>query len=758
MSLLLRTALAGSFSGVRLWHVLLFLPWFILLAWTAAESWFLCDDAFVSFRYARNLLEGHGLVFNRGEYVEGYSNFLWTLELAALWGVFGLRPEHAAPWLSAACTAATLAAILWWMRRLPELKQRKLTAWMALGLLCSSATFAVWTSGGGLETRQFTLFVVLAVVCLSLYRSSRRGLTAASLSLAAAALTRPEGLLIAACCFAWFAAQRMADAGKLRLDWPGLLRLALPFAVLVGAHFLFRYAYYGEWLPNTYYAKHIRPWYEMGFVYLWMAALETGLYLLLPLAWAGMRARWRESRDGIYALPLLLAGTHMAYVARIGGDHFEYRPLDFYWPLLAPAAASGVAHMGAGIAEGARRFAAPLAAMGARTWALILFLPVLFYCSAVQGILLAEGNKVRERIVKMRIELDAENMGFLAAVPGMPMLAAISNSLRQQAVAQFTGISHAEHREYAKFLLPRFTPYQGMKRGIIPEDAVTLNSARILAYYVDNLTFIDKHGIIDAAIARMPVTTPNHERQNSHDRWPTAEYIEQRGVNFTLHPAALSAEDALSQAQYAIEAGPGLWMPFDSPDQSWVLERFSGRDLRMRPNFSNDSPHAELIFTAQGGILVGERFLWRFEDGFDGWRLEGDAVTNHAEHEEYNGQQSIHGNIGSGFLTSFHPDKGDGAVGSALSPEFRAAAGQHLVFLIAGGKGEGVGARLLADGKEVAVWRGENTERFAPVVHNLEAVAGKRLQIELFDRERGGWGHIMLDHALLMRLQEDGRT
>ena len=57
-------------------------PWGGLLAWLSHVAWFLCDDAFISFRYARNLLKGHGLVFNPGEYVEGYSNFLWTLELA----------------------------------------------------------------------------------------------------------------------------------------------------------------------------------------------------------------------------------------------------------------------------------------------------------------------------------------------------------------------------------------------------------------------------------------------------------------------------------------------------------------------------------------------------------------------------------------------------------------------------------------------------------------------------------------------------
>ena len=47
----------------------------------AVQSWFgLClqDDAYISFRYARNAALGHGLVYNPGEPVEGYTNFLWT--------------------------------------------------------------------------------------------------------------------------------------------------------------------------------------------------------------------------------------------------------------------------------------------------------------------------------------------------------------------------------------------------------------------------------------------------------------------------------------------------------------------------------------------------------------------------------------------------------------------------------------------------------------------------------------------------------
>src|SRR4051812_9442686 len=45
----------------------------------------LFDDAMISMRYARNLAEGRGLVWNPGEQpVEGYTNFLWTLWMAVL--------------------------------------------------------------------------------------------------------------------------------------------------------------------------------------------------------------------------------------------------------------------------------------------------------------------------------------------------------------------------------------------------------------------------------------------------------------------------------------------------------------------------------------------------------------------------------------------------------------------------------------------------------------------------------------------------
>ena len=706
--------------------VLCCLPWLTLLGWLTSVAWFLCDDAFISFRYVRNLLEGHGLVFNPGEYVEGYSNFLWVLELAALWGLFGLRPEDAAPWLSVACTAGTLATMLWWVAHIPGLHHRKLVAWMALGLVCSSATFAVWTSGGGLETRQFTFFVVLAVVCLSLYRHRRSGLLAASLSLAAAAYTRPEGPLIAACCFGWFAIQRIVETGRLRPDrrlGQELAYLIAPFAVLVAAHFLFRYAYYGEWLPNTYYAKHVQAWYETGFRYLWAATLETGLYLLLPLAFVALRAQWKTQRDLAYALPLLCIFPHMAYVMRIGGDHFEYRPLDFYWPLLAVPAAVGIVWVGDRIRSCLRR----PTGRGIPGATLALFFAVVFYASVLQNFYLYNQAKIDRPILNIVF-------GLGGLVPGVQPLNAIVNDLYRRLIRQFVGLKVSLHNRFVDRRIRDWSPYEHMDRDVIPDDAIMAKGRiGIMSFYVPALTFVDIWGLTDSTVARNPVKIPNRSRRMAHDRRPPPGYLDQRGVNFKLSPPVENGLWALTRANYAARIGPNLWMPFDTTDHQWALERFSGHEIRIASDYD------------------GIQIISNFEDSLDGWQPRGDGIGRWTPQNLSHAQIPTEGYSGWGFLTSFHPRQKDVAIGTARSPEFSASSGDSLTFLIAGGESERVGIRLLADGIETQVWRGEDSEYFSPVVYPLSEAAGKALQLEMFDGEVSPWGHIMLDHVTLVR-------
>src|SRR4051812_8768436 len=59
----------------------LFAPMAFVLAAARRVGSFTIDDAYISFRYARNFAHGDGLVYNLGERVEGYTNFLWTVIL-----------------------------------------------------------------------------------------------------------------------------------------------------------------------------------------------------------------------------------------------------------------------------------------------------------------------------------------------------------------------------------------------------------------------------------------------------------------------------------------------------------------------------------------------------------------------------------------------------------------------------------------------------------------------------------------------------
>src|SRR3954447_11331155 len=64
------------------------------------------DDAYITFRYARNLVRGAGLVYNPGDYVKGYSNSLFTL-LMTLPEYFGRDPV----WFARAIGAAAFVGL-----------------------------------------------------------------------------------------------------------------------------------------------------------------------------------------------------------------------------------------------------------------------------------------------------------------------------------------------------------------------------------------------------------------------------------------------------------------------------------------------------------------------------------------------------------------------------------------------------------------------------------------------------------------------
>jgi hypothetical protein len=293
-----------------------------LLARNVSRSYFLGDDAFISFRYADNLVRGDGLVWNVGERVEGYTNFLWVLLMAASLAV-GVPPELSSNVLGIASGAAFLIALGWFAAR-----RNGLDAGVALllVLLAGSRSFGAWCTGG-LETMFFTLLVFLAFGRFVVERetsSERPWLSALLFGLAS--LTRPEGLLFSAVAGAAF----LLDLMRGRRTPGAVVRWAMPLALLVGAHFAFRLAYYGEWLPNTFYAKVAGLWLDNGLGYLALFHRSYHVAWFLPLL---VLAAWGPGA-WIARLFLSVLCSYLLYVVCVGGDRFEFRFLVVVFPYL----------------------------------------------------------------------------------------------------------------------------------------------------------------------------------------------------------------------------------------------------------------------------------------------------------------------------------------------------------------------------------------------------------------------------------------
>jgi len=300
------------------------MTWVVVLSLTGAWrlSW-LCDDAFISFRYARNLVEGHGLVFNIGERVEGYTNFLWTVLMAA--GVMArVHPGQLAIVLGLAAFGCALA-LSWRVAMALSSRRSPPTVSIAAVLLGGSYTFASYATSG-LET-----MLGATLVLLSVERALRHWPLAAGLAGVAAVWTRPDHAIF---YFGLAAAMALERARRREL-----LRFFAPFGLIYVPYFLMRWAWYGELLPNTFHAKSGAGSYlGQGVLYLVACALGCGLPGLIPLAAVGI-AHLR--RHLLTRFILLSVPIYLFYVARIGGDFMLGRLLVPALPLFAVLAEAG---------------------------------------------------------------------------------------------------------------------------------------------------------------------------------------------------------------------------------------------------------------------------------------------------------------------------------------------------------------------------------------------------------------------------------
>lgn len=276
--------------------------------------WFVADDAFISFRYGRNWVEGHGLVYNPGDPdpVEGYSNFLWTL-----WsGLIQLAGGDVTVWVPA--TSFALGALLLYLvysTLLLRLDTGLVAAALATLGLAVFPPLALWSSGG-LATVPFAL-AAFASFALLVLRVGEPAPVAAGLAGAALVLLRSEGVAFALLIVASYGVSALLSrrARPLRTAAAYLAIVLTVFAM----HLALRHASYGTWLPHTAGVKvHFSPVaLERGWNYSVVYVL-TFLTPVLPLL-ALPLALSRERRT--VAAPLLLFwGTTLAYPVVVGGD------------------------------------------------------------------------------------------------------------------------------------------------------------------------------------------------------------------------------------------------------------------------------------------------------------------------------------------------------------------------------------------------------------------------------------------------------
>jgi arabinofuranosyltransferase len=286
------------------------------LALAAVHSLFLArafrfnnvDDAYIAFRYGAHLVGGHGLVFNPGERVEGYTSLLWTVLLAPftalpidiVWFSIGLGL------LAALVALVGLAALV----RI-EVVHHGGDVWLyaALPLVALDGTYAFWAVGG-METSLFTALVVWCTVLLEKRRSGPVPIVVGIL-LGLTTLARPEGAILVVVAVI----HRFASRGRGAV--PDVRNLVLGWLLLVVPHVVWRRVYYDAWLPNTFHNK----------VSLGAAALENGA------AYLGRFVRWRLGVPLLAVLAIarpmswrpvrlhvLFTLVFLAYVVAVGGD------------------------------------------------------------------------------------------------------------------------------------------------------------------------------------------------------------------------------------------------------------------------------------------------------------------------------------------------------------------------------------------------------------------------------------------------------
>jgi len=496
--------------------------------------WFLTDDAFICFRYVSNSILGHGYVWNPPPFhpVEGYTSFLWVVLLDGVWRTLGIAPPAAANFISLLFAFLTLLLVSWIVMGMNLGRKNRPYRMVFLGLILlgitTNRTFLTWSSSG-LETAMFNFLILLWVgACIRLKSDSRWFILLLTSSGACIYLTRPDGVLfvLATLIILAFAAKR-----RILRPRPGNLVGLLPL-LAVPAHLTWRLATYGEWLPNSYYAKVTGPWPESGIRYAASFVLEYGIWiwvlLLLFVAGKTMLSKRRSGQEASAASPgdkarmqvdiadwsmrwtrvivmAVLAMHWLYYTLIVGGDHFEYRVYSHLIPLAFIT------------------FVWMLDRLDLRRSLLVgLLLAFVLFSLPVGWTHWALTRNLETRELTHKL--------FVPVADHWPRAfkwyARAFDSQQAWLTNHYVCTRHQEHKINCEFLRSVFP---SREEGLGLPDAgypvFAFGAVGVVSWVMPKINIIDIHGINDFVIARSPVK-PGTFRMMGHDRMAPEGYVD----------------------------------------------------------------------------------------------------------------------------------------------------------------------------------------------------------------------------------------
>jgi hypothetical protein len=283
----------------------------------------LFDDAMIMMRYAWNLVHGSGLVWNPGENIEGYTSLLMVLIMSPFnaafadkrWAVLSIHL------LGVITMVAISLASRFVFRQVSERIPYPLRKWAEPLLLLGILFYypLMFFSLMGMETGILTLLLLCAVgFCLrALDHYSPNNVYAVAFLLGLAFLTRPDSLIFALPILAVLFIEGLRKRNTDR-NLTHLAAAATLFVSIIGSQIIFRWAYYGTLVPNTYALKiegfPLALRIKNGLAYLKPFATEFAPLWALSIAGTVIA----PSRKRVLIVSLFLAAV--TYTVYSGGD------------------------------------------------------------------------------------------------------------------------------------------------------------------------------------------------------------------------------------------------------------------------------------------------------------------------------------------------------------------------------------------------------------------------------------------------------